>query len=119
VGPRAGVDICGKFAATGIRSPGRPALSESLYRLSYPGPHALIKIKMSYVSLYIFPLKYIRCEFQSRWVQETCPDVGVKCPLFVSDFDQHPNVLIAFIKILRMSHFMKIAQSVSICIIRT
>jgi hypothetical protein len=27
------------FASTGIRSPDRPARSESLYRLSYPGPH--------------------------------------------------------------------------------
>jgi hypothetical protein len=26
------------FAPTGIRSPDRPARSESLYRLSYPGP---------------------------------------------------------------------------------
>jgi hypothetical protein len=26
------------LAHTGIRSPDRPALSESLYRLSYPGP---------------------------------------------------------------------------------
>ena len=27
------------LAAIGIQSPGRPARSESLYRLSYPGPH--------------------------------------------------------------------------------
>jgi len=27
------------LAPTGIRSPGHPARSESLYRLSYPGPH--------------------------------------------------------------------------------
>jgi hypothetical protein len=26
------------FVSTGIRSPDRPARSESLYRLSYPGP---------------------------------------------------------------------------------
>jgi hypothetical protein len=30
---------------TGIRSPDRPARTESLYRLSYPGPHnVLIKV---------------------------------------------------------------------------
>ena len=36
---RAGLDGCGKSrpAPTGIRSPDFPALSESLYRLSYPG----------------------------------------------------------------------------------
>ena len=28
------------LAPTGIRSPDRPARSESLYRLSYPGPHS-------------------------------------------------------------------------------
>ena len=39
VGPRAGLDGCGKSRLpTGIRSPGPPAHSESLYRLSYRGP---------------------------------------------------------------------------------
>jgi hypothetical protein len=38
VGPRAGLDGCGKFSPTGIRSPDRPARGESLYRLSDPGP---------------------------------------------------------------------------------
>jgi len=33
VGPRDGLDGCGKS-----RSPDRPARSQSLYRLSYPGP---------------------------------------------------------------------------------
>jgi len=37
VGFRAGLDGCGKFRPTGIRSPDRPARSESLYRLGYPG----------------------------------------------------------------------------------
>jgi hypothetical protein len=35
VGPRAGLDKCGKSPPTGIRSPRRPARSQSLYRLSY------------------------------------------------------------------------------------
>ena len=39
VGPRAGLDGCGKSLPTGIRSPERPASRESLHRLSYPGPH--------------------------------------------------------------------------------
>jgi len=40
VGPRAGLDGCGKSGPppTGIRSPDRPAHSESLYRLRYSGP---------------------------------------------------------------------------------
>jgi len=35
--PRLGLDACGKLVLTGIRSPNRPARSESLYRLSYLG----------------------------------------------------------------------------------
>jgi hypothetical protein len=35
MGPRAGMDGCGKSRPTGIRFPDRPARSESLYRLSY------------------------------------------------------------------------------------
>ena len=39
VGPRGGLDGCGKSRRpTRIRSPDRPARSESLYRLSYRGP---------------------------------------------------------------------------------
>ena len=37
VGPRAGLDRCGKFRPpTGIRSPDRPARSQSIYRLRDP-----------------------------------------------------------------------------------
>jgi len=37
-----GLDGCGKFRLpTGIRSPDRPASSETLYRLKYPGPKDL------------------------------------------------------------------------------
>jgi hypothetical protein len=39
VGPRAGLDGCGKSRPlTGIGSPDCRARRESLYRLSYPGP---------------------------------------------------------------------------------
>jgi len=49
VGPRAGLDGCGKSRPpTGIRSPDLPARSESLYRLRYPGPQQL---RYSYVLL--------------------------------------------------------------------
>jgi hypothetical protein len=40
------------LSPTGLRSPDRPARSESLYRLSYPGPHSrcdIICIKMNFV----------------------------------------------------------------------
>jgi hypothetical protein len=38
VGPRGGLDGCGKSRPTGILSPARPVRSVSLYRLSYPRP---------------------------------------------------------------------------------
>ena len=37
MGPRAGIDGCGKSRPTWIRSPDRPTRSESLYRLTYLG----------------------------------------------------------------------------------
>jgi hypothetical protein len=40
VGQRAGLDGAQNLALTGIRSPERPAVSQSLYRLSYPDPHS-------------------------------------------------------------------------------
>jgi hypothetical protein len=42
VGPRAGLDGCGKSPPTEIQSPGRPTCSKSLYRLSYPDPKFII-----------------------------------------------------------------------------
>ena len=47
MGPRVGLDGCEK-SSTGIRFLDRPSRSESLYRLSYPGPclssHARLKM---------------------------------------------------------------------------
>jgi hypothetical protein len=54
VGPRAGLDteVRGKILSSmpGIepRSPGRPARSQTLYRLSYPGLLHLISIPVNY-----------------------------------------------------------------------
>jgi hypothetical protein len=53
VGPRAGLGGFGKSRSTGIRSPDRPARSDALYRLSYPGPpnindvYVKVKVKLS------------------------------------------------------------------------
>ena len=44
VGPRAGLDRCGKYRPTGIRSPDRPAHSQSPYRLSYPARNLVCTI---------------------------------------------------------------------------
>ena len=50
MGPRAGLDECGKSRPKGTRSPNRPARSKSLYRLSYPGPLILgFGVQLSWV----------------------------------------------------------------------
>ena len=46
VSPWAGLDGCGKPRFTGIRSLDRPDRSESLYRLSYPGPHTQTELRL-------------------------------------------------------------------------
>jgi hypothetical protein len=47
VGSRADLDVCEKSRPpTGIRSPDRPARSQSLYRLSYPGPFYMLIEKL-------------------------------------------------------------------------
>jgi len=54
VGPRAVLDGCGKSRhPTGIRSPDRPARSESPYRLSYPGPR-LTEVHVCNVAYFIY-----------------------------------------------------------------
>ena len=61
VGPRAGLDWCGKSRPTGIRSPDRPARRQSLYRLRYPAH------KVPYFLRDIVPkLMDVRAEKQCR-----------------------------------------------------
>jgi hypothetical protein len=55
VGPKTGLDGCSKLALTGIRSPDRPARSELLYRLSYPGPRITDLHCNTYV--FFFPIQ--------------------------------------------------------------
>jgi hypothetical protein len=51
VGSGAGLERCGNSRPTGIRSPGLPACSESLYRLRYPGSrHHWEKNKIIYAN---------------------------------------------------------------------
>ena len=53
MGPRAGLDRCGKSRPTGIRSPDRPARRQSLYRLRYPAH------KVNYLHLKNTKRKYL------------------------------------------------------------
>ena len=69
VGPRAGVDGCGKLSPpTGIRSPDLPTRSKSLYRLSYPGPHTRL------VHWWNIPL-YLYLPEDGSVIVETCTRV--------------------------------------------
>ena len=57
VGPKTGLDGRGKSRPhTGIRSPERPVRSESLYRLSYPGPQLRVIIQANIIKMFC-----IRC----------------------------------------------------------
>jgi hypothetical protein len=64
VGPRSGLDRCGKSRPTGVRSPDRPARSQSLYRLRYPA-HILhvcvskIRLKQNYLYIFFFICNHI------------------------------------------------------------
>jgi len=74
MGPRAGIDWYGNFALIGVRTPDRPARSESLYRLHYPGDGGAVFHILSryYILLIIYQQqiqkRIIRLEIQ----QETC-----------------------------------------------
>jgi len=52
-GPEGLSGLVGKFAPTGIRSSDRPARSETLKRLSYPGSHRCKKYVRVFIYIYI------------------------------------------------------------------
>jgi hypothetical protein len=69
VGHRTGLDGRVKSRPpTGIRSPDRPARSESLYRLSYPGPRTLV-VRTRNAMKNISGLSVRRLRFDPRSVQ--------------------------------------------------
>ena len=62
------------LAYSGIPSPDRPARSESLYRLSYHGPHIALYVCICvYVYIYIFIYLFIKYMYikgdSKRWTQ--------------------------------------------------
>jgi hypothetical protein len=70
VGSRAGPDGCRKSRHhTDIRHPDRPARSESLYRLSYPGP----PLNLFFIS-FIYTLSLLETISTFMWVTED--DIG-------------------------------------------
>jgi hypothetical protein len=71
VDPSVGLDGCGKSSPTGIRFPDLPACSESLYRLSYPGPRSRcydkqsVSFRFSYQIVVCFSLLPYTCYIYS------------------------------------------------------
>ena len=102
VGSRAGLDGCEHFAPTGIRSPDRPARSELLYRLRYPGPPSGESNKQNWDSSdCLFPRKPFRLplwvhvpRFVSRslgltvWVQNMARRLRVSASVVVQCDDR-------------------------------
>ena len=104
MGPRAGQDGCGKSRVHRDSIPGRPVPSESLYRLSYPGPllFHLFKRKIfrmlftaisigckvfdlhshgTHIHTHMRSLKEISQKNLSVVVKDMCPDVLIECRL--------------------------------------
>ena len=67
MGPRAGLDRCGKYRPTGIRSPDRPARSASLYRLRYPGPRYMVRYLCVCVCVCIRKGLQLRDQTTTHW----------------------------------------------------
>jgi hypothetical protein len=73
VGPSAGLDRCGKCRPlTVIRSPDRPACSESLYRMGYPGP------QHNYTQVNFFGVLHDSCHEMGRLMLALCV-IRVQC----------------------------------------
>ena len=80
VGPRAGLDGCGKSRPPpGIRSPDRPARSESLYRLSYPGPQWWFNMQNILYQVHLLQLRVVN----SAGYSQNMPSV-VKCDVILT-----------------------------------
>jgi hypothetical protein len=77
MGPRPVWTSAGNFAPTGIRSPYRPARSESLYRLSYPGPRRLLDI---YRQLPTCGWKMLPTSMR-RWIKQDVREGGKDLPV--------------------------------------
>jgi len=72
-GLQAGLDRCGKSRPpTGIRSPDRPARSESLHRLSCPGPHPIGVPVLNIFALQCHTAKSVWRSRSSRAVGSCC-----------------------------------------------
>jgi hypothetical protein len=77
VGPRVGLDRCGKISPlTGIWSPNRAAHSDSLYRLRYPAPRrrklwtafcafTRFPTVIDCIAIYAVVFQYIKCSHQN------------------------------------------------------
>jgi hypothetical protein len=63
VGLRAGLDVCGNSRLIDFLSPDRTALSEPLYRLSYPGLQYGRRIIHSFLAFEIYPQEPILLHF--------------------------------------------------------
>ena len=64
VGPRAGLDRCGKSRPpTGIRASDRPARSQSIYRLSYRAHDIHMTCKIFVLKLFVISLHF-KCFFE-------------------------------------------------------
>jgi len=117
VGPRAGLDRCGKSSPTGIRSPDRPTSSLSIYRLSYPGliqngeknSDVLIPGKLCVFFLAKSNFR-LRCCWQRQWCKSWKPSRWIHT-LFSKQPECCINILIIQMHFVRPPHVVPTGQA--------
>jgi hypothetical protein len=82
MGPRAGLDVCEKFATIRIRSPDRPVRSQSLYQLSYR-PH--------FINASIYNSAHHTCEYNH--LPNLCNHFDTACTTTPTNTWYHTAVL--------------------------
>jgi hypothetical protein len=81
VGPRTGLDGCGKSSPTGFRSPDRPESSKSLYRLRYSG---LPKYSMIRCNIYFY--KFTAMKVYKNQERSLLPDDRLETPKICTSY---------------------------------
>ena len=101
VGPRSGLDACGKISPTptGIRSANRPSHSESLYRLTYRGPLLLSFLQAYYsFSNEVFDVIKFRVEVCFWIVTKCCREMCLNGPRVEIILDRGSAEIVALCK---------------------
>ena len=114
VGPRAGLDRCGKSRPpTRIRSPDRPARSHSLYRLRYPAYSYILRIPGNWIKLQWLCLIYRVGEQDRQWKYDVTLRRIRAAGVVVEDSTYHLFCVCVFVA-LGVQHAMRL-HHIDVC----